>query len=453
MSLPTGSNSMGPDARRVAATLLRFQDVFEQAAACGVGPQVRRFVYLAAAAGLELEKVDLSDSLAIRHGGADQEILLMWWYSRSRCNFLVGPGFSELYGAEAVGVLPRAKVLRKMNVTETDQYLDSLEAVFGVLPLDDTPNLHNHRGILDGPSSVGPASSRSKLDGDIEEFPVPTSRSGFRNAIPQDPILSAEEIAAASGVLTPAFEDANMCGVELQVRRFAELTVAADLDVCWVEELRLLTANSRRTSQALFLLRWNPDGQVTGHFGIEENPTGRASARADAVEKAFGLRYTKDVSTLPELDYPATMSTAEVNRSTDSFLDWLETFLATHALPSKQAEVEAESEGGNVSDARMAVLYSVMSFLWIGLIWYSIVWASGELGSTLGDVRAEVVMLGVFYLVVPAGVLIHSLRVRRAIRRSGSDQGIELARGAMILGMLAIALAVMLTLAELIRDS
>ena len=101
----------------------------------------------------------------------------------------------------------------------------------------------------------------------------------------------------------------------------------------------------------------------------------------------------------------------------------------------------------------MAVLYSVMSFLWIGFVLYEIERGVGGPGSTLADVRAGAVILGVFYLVVPVWVLIHSLRVRRAIRRSGSDQGIELARGAMILGMLAIALAVVLTLAELIRDS
>ena len=296
LSLPTGSNSTGPDAQRIAATLVRFQDVFEHAAACGVGPQVRRFVYLVAAAGLEVEKEEVVDALVAHHRGADQEILRMWWYSRSRCNFLVGPGFSELYGAGAVDVVPRGKVLRKMDVTETDQYLDDLEAAFDMLSLDDTPNLHNQRGILDGPSSVGPASSRSKLEGDIEEFPVPTSGSGFR-------------------------------------------------------------------------------------------------------------------------------------------------------------EAEAEPGEGNVSDAMMAVLYSVMSFLWIGFVLYEIERGVGGPGSTLADIRAGTVILGVFYLVVPVWVLIHSLRVRRAIRRSGSDQGIELARGAMILGMLAIALAVVLTVAELIRDS
>jgi len=443
---------MGPDARRVAATLIRFEDVFEQAAACGVGPQVRRFVYLAAAAGLEVEKVDLSDSLAIRHSGTDQEILLMWWYSRSRCNFLVGSGLSELYGAEAVDALPRAKVLRKMDVPETDRYLDGLEAVFGVLSLEDPPDLRDDRGILDSSSPVGATSSPSKLGGDIEEFPAPTSGSGSHNTIPQDPMVSAEEVAAALGALAPAFEDATMCGVEPQARRFAELTVAADLDVKWVEELRLLTANWRKTGQALFLMRWNSDGQVTGHLGIEEKQTKHGPSRVNAVEKAFGLRYSKQAGTLPEMDYTATMGTAEVNRSTDSFLDWLETFLATHAVPSRQTEAKAESEEDNFTDAMMAVLYSVMSLLWIGLIWYSIVWASGGLGSTLGNVQAEVLLLGVFYLVVPVGVLLHSLKVRRSIRRTGSDQGIELVRGAIILSLLAIVLAVVLTVAEFIRN-
>jgi hypothetical protein len=147
------------------------------------------------------------------------------------------------------------------------------------------------------------------------------------------------------------------------------------------------------------------------------------------------------------------MSTDEINRSTDAFLDWLETFLATHAVPSRQDEARAEPEEDNSTDAMMAAMYSTMSFLWIGLIWYSVVWTSGGLGSTLGNVQAEVLLLGVFYLVVPVGVLIHGLKVRRTIRRSGSDQGIELARGAVILGELAIVLALVLTVAELIRNS
>jgi hypothetical protein len=130
-----------------------------------------------------------------------------------------------------------------MDVPETDRYLDGLEAVFGVLSLEDPLDLHDDRGILDSSSSVATASSPSKLRGDIEEFPVPTSRSGFSNTIPEDPMLSAEEVAVALGALAPAFEYATMCGVEPQARRFAELTVAAGLDVKWVEEFRLLTAN------------------------------------------------------------------------------------------------------------------------------------------------------------------------------------------------------------------
>ena len=244
-----------------------------------------------------------------------------------------------------------------------------------------------------------------------------------------------------------------MCGVEAQAERFVKLTVAADLEVRWVEELRVLSANWRKTGQALFLLKWNAEGQVTGHLGIEEKRSRNEYVRVDLFEKAFGLRYTKDAGTLPEMDYPSTMSSVEINRYTDSFLDWLETFLATYAVPSRQAEAMAESEEDNSTDAMMAVLYSVMSFLWIGLIWFSVVWTSGGLGSTTGDVQAEVVLLGVFYLVVPVGVLIHSLKVRRAIRRSGSHQGTDTARGAVILAVLAIALALVLTVAELIRNS
>ena len=450
-SIPTGSNSMGPDARRVAATLVRFEDVFESASACGVGPQVRRFVYLAAVAGLEVEKVDLSESLAVRDTAKDQELLHMWWYKRSRCGFLVSPGLSELYGAEAVHALPRTKALRKMDVAETDQYLDGLEAVFGVQHLEDKPGPVEHQATTDPSPSFGDTAGRSMPRPDREEFAVPAS--GFRDAAPSVPILTVEELAAALGTLAPAFEDATSCGVEPQARRFAELTVAENLDVKWVEEFRMLTANWRRTGQALFLLRWNLDGQVTGHLGIEEKQTRHGDIRVDPVEKAFGLRYTKEAGTLPEMDYPPTMSTDEINRYTDSFLDWLDTFLGTHAVPSRQAEAVAESEEDNSTDATMAVLYSVMSLLWIGLIWYSVVWAPGGLGSTLGDVQAEVALLGVFYLVVPVWVLIYGLKVRRAFRKSGSDQGAEAARWAVILAVLAIALALVLTVAELIRNS
>jgi hypothetical protein len=153
------------------------------------------------------------------------------------------------------------------------------------------------------------------------------------------------------------------------------------------------------------------------------------------------------------MDYPPTMNTDEINRYTDSFLDWLETFLATHAIPSRQAEARAESEEDNSTDAMMAAMYSTMSPLWIGLIWYSLVWSKDGFGSTFGNVQAEVLLLGAFYLVVPVGVLIHGLRVRRAFRKSGSDQGIELVRGAVIVAVLAIILALVLTVAELIRNS
>jgi hypothetical protein len=424
-SIPTGSNSMGPDAQRIVAALVRFEDVFKQAAVCGVEPQVRRFVYLSAAAGLDVEKVDLSDSLAVRDSGTEQAVLHMWWYKRSRCGFLVSPGLSELYGAEAVQALPKVKVLRKMDVAETDLFLDGLEAVLGVRSPGDAPDHVGYSGTVEGPHSPGDASSHTKPRSDPVEF----------------------------ATLDPAFEDATVCGVGPQARRFAGLTVAADLDVRWVEELRVLRASWRKTGQTLFLLRWNPDGRVTGHLGTEEKQTRHGDIRVDPVEKAFGLRYTKEAGTLPGMDYPSTMSTAEINRYTDSFLDWLETFLASHAVPSREAEAKAESEEDRFTDAMMAAMYSTMSFLWIGLIWYSLVRSKDGFGSTLGNAQAEVLLLGVFYLVVPVGVLIHGLKVRRTIRRSGSDQGIELARGAVILGELAILLAVVLTVAELIRTS
>jgi hypothetical protein len=452
-SIPTDSDSMGPDAQRVAATLVRLEDVFENAAACGVGPQVRRFVYLAAVAGLEVEKVDLSDSLAVSDSGSDQEVLHIWWYRRSRCGFLVSPGLSELYGAEAVRTLPRAKILRKMDVAETDQYLDGLEAVLGVQHLEDKPGPMAHQRTTDPSPAFEDTAGRSKLRLDKEEIAVSASESGFRGAAPSVSSLSGEEAAAALGTLAPAFEDAIMHGVEPQARRFADLTVAADLEVRWVEELRLLTADWRRTGQALFFLRWNPDGQVTGHLGTEEKQTRHGYVRVDPVEKAFGLRYTKNAGTLPEMNYLPTMSTDEINGHTDSFLDWLETFLATHAVPSRQAEARAESEEDNSTDAMMAAIFSTMSFLWIVLIWYSLVWSNDGFGSTLGNVQADVLLLGVFYLVVPVGVLIYGLKVRRAIRRSGNNQGIELARGAITLAGLAILLALVLTVAEFIRNS
>jgi hypothetical protein len=445
-SIPTGSNPMGPDTQRVAAALVRFEDVFEQAAVCGAGPQVRRLVYLAALAGLEVEKVDRSDSLAVCDSGTDQAVLHMWWYKRSRCGFLVSPGLSELYGAEPVQALPKVKVLRKMDVTETDLFLDGLEALLGVRSPGDASDQGERHETVDASNSAEPLSY-------IGEFPVPTPGSGFHDSVPGDSDVSMEELTAAMGALTPAFEDAAVCGVELQAKRFTELTVSADLEVRWVKELRLLSASWPKTGLVLFLLKWNPEGQVTGHLGIEEQGTLQGQARVDPVEKAFGLRYTKEAGTLPEMDYPPTMSTAEINRYTDSFLDWLETFLASHAVPSRQAEAKAESEEDRFTDAMMAAMYSTMSFPWIGLIWYSLVWSKDGFGSTLGNAQAEVLLLGVFYLVVPIGVLIHGLKVRRTIRRSGSDQGIELARGAVILAMLAIILALVLTAAELIRNS
>ena len=440
------SYSMSIDEQAVAAILIRFEHVFEMATERGAGPQVRRFVYLTAAAGLEVEKVESSSSLTARRPDTGGELLTMWWYSRSRCNFLVGPGLSEIHGAEAVHALPKTKVLRKMDMAETDRFLDSLESLFDVRSPGDAPDNGEHRETVD-------ASSRAKPLSDIGKFPVPAPRSGFHRSVPGGSDVSREELAAALGVLSPAFRDAAMCGVEAQAERFVKLTVAADLEVRWVEELRVLSANWRKTGQALFLLKWNAEGQVTGHLGIEEKRSRNEYVRVDLFEKAFGLRYTKDAGTLPEMDYPSTMSSVEINRYTDSFLDWLETFLATYAVPSRQAEAMAEPEEDNSTDAMMAVLYSVMSFLWIGLIWFSVVWTSGGLGSTTGDVQAEVVLLGVFYLVVPVGVLIHSLKVRRAIRRSGSHQGTDTARGAVILAVLAIALALVLTVAELIRNS
>jgi len=438
-SFPAGSNSMGPDGQRVAATLLRFQDVFEKAATCGVGPQVRRFVYLSAAAGLEVEKVELSDSLTARRRDNGGDLLTMWWYSRSRCNFVVGLGMSELFGAEAVHALPKTKVLRKMDVAETELFLNSLEALFDVRAPGDAPDQGEYKDPVD-------TSSRPKPLSDIGEFPVPAPGSGFNRSVPTSSAVSVEELTAALGVLTPAFQDAAMCGVEVQARRFAELTVAADLEVRWVEELRVLSASWRKTSQALFLLKWNPEGQVTGYLGTEDLGPLRGQVRLDPVEMAFGLRYTKDAGTLPEIDYPSTMSTVEINRYTDAFLDWLETFLSSHAIPSRQAEAKAQTEEDSSTDAMMAVTYSVMSFLWIGLIWFSVVWTIGihEL--------FEVVMLGVFYLVVPVWTLVHGMKVRRSIRKSGSDQGDEGARWAVILAVLAILLALALTLAEFIRS-
>jgi hypothetical protein len=156
--IPTGSSSMGPDAQRVAATLVRFEDVIEQAAACGVGPQVRRFVYITAAAGLEIEKVELSDSLTARRRDTGRILLYMWWYSRSRCNFLVEPDLADLCGAEAFGALPKVKVLRKMDVTETDLFLDGLEVLFGVCTPGDSPDHVELTEIVEASKSVTPPS-------------------------------------------------------------------------------------------------------------------------------------------------------------------------------------------------------------------------------------------------------------------------------------------------------
>lgn len=447
------SSSSDPDEGWVMETLLGFDDVFELAAKRGVSQQVRRFVYLVTAAGLEVGRQELKNSLIVLERDTDRPVLYMWWYSRSRCNFMVDQGLSELYGAEGVDDLPKAKTLHKMDVVETDLYLDGLEALFDVRPFEEIRDHGTHSGVIDPSPSHGDASSVAERGGDIDDREVPTPKPGFLRSSPSDPILSTEELADALGALTPAFEDAAVCGVEPQARRFAELTVAADLEVRWTAELRALTASWRRTGQVLFLMRWNSDGQVTIRRGFEEQEARNGYARVDLVEKAFGLRYTKEAGTLPEMDYAPALSTEEINRHTDSFLDWLETFLATHTVPSRQADAKAESEVANSGDATMAVLYSVMSFLWIGLIWYSIVLTPGGLGSTLGAVRAEAALLGVFYLVVPVGVLIRSLKVRRAIRRSGSDRGIESARAAIILSLLAIVLAVVLTVAELIRST
>jgi hypothetical protein len=304
------------------------------------------------------------------------------------------------------------------STVEADRFLDGLEA---------SPVSHPLEKALDS------ASLKAAL-----EDPIPPLESGLQRPVPRVSILSVGELDAAMRSLEGAFEDAAECGVESQAKRFAGLTAAADLEVEWIKWLHRIEASWR--DMPVFTLTWFPDGYAYG--GIEAHTTtgsgvddcyGFATARG-----AFDLHGDRE---LPNLrDRRGEMDAARLSAYTDLYLDWLEVFLATHSLPSREAEAIWQTESQLSKRGCRAATIALLTPLWSILVVLFLFLLPGEV-----PVREPVglVVWGLLFLVVPVLAVVMGLKARREIGRDGgSGEGSRYTWVAIILGSLITAGAV-----------
>jgi hypothetical protein len=282
---------------------------FASAAQYGGETQMRRFAQLTSDAGLEVHRFGMNQALQADWPGTIKPIFELSWKSQSRFSWRVRRtvAFGE-DKSEARRALPKNPPIRFANAAETDRFLDDLEAFLAWHPLQQAPDRIR------------------RLQDSTDLTPV----SPVQHPAPRSPILSDEEFAAAAWSLREAFEDAAECGVEPQVRRFAQLTVDAGLEVEWVEWNRQLEAKWRKTGKPIFILGWKPEGQLRASLGFKNlgGAHGGDSVTHLLACDAFGIGEWEIKRALP-IDQNVASGDAQ---ETDRFLDWLQEFLATHPV-------------------------------------------------------------------------------------------------------------------------
>lgn len=310
------------------------------------------------------------------------------------------------------------------SAVEADRIVDGLEGSLASHPLAKAPDCASLKAAL--------------------EDPIPPLESGLQRPVSRISILSVGELDAVMRSLDGAFEDAAECGVESQARRFAELTAAADLQVEWISWLHRIEANWR--SMPVFTLTWFPDGYVYG--GIESETRGQGVDwflyyKTATARDAFDLHGDRE---LPDLrDRRGEMDTVRLNAYTDLFLDWLEVFLATHSLPSREAEATHQTEERLSKRGWRAAKLALLTPLWFIFAVFLLFLLPGEY-----SFREPVglVVWGLLFLVVPVLAVVLGFKARREIgrydgtRSRSTRSAIRSAWVAIILGSLITAGAV-----------
>jgi hypothetical protein len=403
--------------------LQSLEEAYADAAECGGEPQVRRFVRLVVAAGLEVERFENRRQLVAMWPGTIRHVSEIHWFPKSR--FRLFAGRTGAFGAdedEPLGALPQAKVVRKMDVVEADRFLDALQTLLLSHDLERTPD-------------------NTRLIEDLEA-PIPPRRSDIHRSVPRVSILSDGELAAALRSLEAAFDDAAECGVEPQARRFAELTAAADLKVEWKKEGWGHQLYATWRNDPVFSLTWNSEGRAVGmleSYAWEDTFGDTNFAQATY---AFDLDRDSEADALPRLqDKSSEMDAAKFNAYTDLFLDWLEVFLATHSLPSRGADAIWQTEDRLSSRGCRAATLAVLTPLWFLLALFLLFLLPGEF-----PFREPVglVIWGLLFLVVPVLAVAMGLKVKRDLREDHSTRSrnsrsaIRSAWVAIILGTLII---------------
>ncbi len=403
----------------LTAALQALTGAIEDAVERDCEPQVERFARLTLTAGLEIEWVSPMRQFAAIWPGTEERVFTMWWYSKSRFSVavaLVG-AFGE-DGDSALMALPRTKILRKMDVVETDRFLDALEVFLVAHPLRESPDHSKVTEIVDASQESTPR----------------------RLLVRSTQIVSDEDLAEVMRPLEKRFDKAAEFGVESQARRFAELTAAADLDVRW--NGRGLDAVWRRTRSVLFYLNWDYRGWAKGGLGIDSGSTEFGGWSKVRAEEAFdwepNLRGAL-VDAVPGMGYTRKMDAAEINRTTDSFLDWLQEFLATHALPTREDEEIHQKDRRLSNRSGRALTLVLLTPIWVILSVFLLLLLPGQIAFSE---PVGLVMQGLLFSVVPVLAVVMGLKARRGLSEDDSTRSrsrrsdIRTAWAAIILGTL-----------------
>jgi hypothetical protein len=394
---------------------------FADAAECDAEPQVRRFARLAADAGLEMDWSRNQRRLDANLPRTTKTAFAMYWIPKGRLNMGVyrtgGFGVGE---SEALRGLPKIRAFHPMDHQETDRFLDALEVFLVAHPVEE-------------------ATDHSKADEIVDASQEPAPR---RPLVRSVQIVSDEELAEAMRSLEKRFDKAAEFGVESQARRFAELTAAADLDVRW--NGRGLDAVWRRTRSVLFYLNWDYRGWAKGGLGIDSGSTEFGGWRKVRAEEAFDWEPNRRgalVDAVPGMGYTRKMDAAEINRTTDSFLDWLQEFLATHALPTREDEEIHQKDRRLSNRSDRAVTLAFLTPIWVIFVVILLLLLPGQLSFSE---PVGLVIQGLLFSVVPVLAVVMGLKAKRDLSEDDSTRSrsrrsdIRTAWVAIILGTLII---------------
>lgn len=385
----------------LTAALQALTGAFEDAVERDCEPQVERFARLTLTAGLEIEWVSPMHQFAAIWPGTEERVFTMLWYSRSR--FSVSVAHVDAFGVfgedgyRALTALPKTKTVRKMDIVETDRFLDALEVFLAAHPLKESPD-HSKAGEI------------------VDASQEPTPR---RLLVRTTQILSDDELAEAMRSLEKRFDKAAEFGVEPQARRFAELTAAADLDVRW--NGRGLDAVWRRTRSVLFYLNWDYRGWAKVGYGTHRETVGDGMAvvvNADEVDWDINWRAAQ-ANASPKMGYTRKMDAAEINHITDLYLDWLQEYLATHALPSREDEAIHQKERRLSNRSSRAVTLAFLTPIWVILSVFLLLLLPGQISF---NEPVGLVMQGLLFSVVPVLAVVMGLKARRDLREDDSTR-------------------------------